>query len=203
MNATAVVSCPQCLRQYEIDPTTERVIAQCGVCKVTFTLIVPKLSDHTDEAVVLLNELEDYYTFLDEACEVMAKHACAYMAGQGDAITPSSLLAFIERITSDDVCDRIRYNYPTPYYAPRTDKGAEAKPDDKAMEYFINNLAHKRRFSRFSIRSAFAGMLRGIDWTRFAVKRPFDLHCPVCQKNFLSDEERRGKCPRCQTTVEN
>lgn len=40
MNPTAVVSCPTCLRQYEIETTTERVVAQCGFCRSTFKLVL-------------------------------------------------------------------------------------------------------------------------------------------------------------------
>src|SRR4051794_23860733 len=113
MNEQAVISCPQCLRQYEVDVTSDRLVAQCSACKAYFVLIIPRLVAPAEDALVLEKEIEPSINFFEEGCEAMAKHACAWMAGQGDAISPSSLLAFIEKITSDEICERIRWSFNT------------------------------------------------------------------------------------------
>lgn len=158
----AVVSCPHCVRQYEIDETSDHLVAQCDGCKAHFVLVVPRLTAPAEDDVVLEKGVEPYTSYLGEACEALARHACAWMAGRGDAISPSSLIEFVEKITSDRVCEQLRYEYKTPYRVCR--EGGEAKAADLAQEYFINKLAHKSKFARFMLRSAFSGVLGGIVW---------------------------------------
>jgi hypothetical protein len=82
------------------------------------------------------------------------------MIQQGNEITPRTLLDFIERATSDHVCDQVRERDWSQYRASECEE----------LDYMVYRLAAQPSYARRNLRLAIAGMIHGIDWANFSPK---------------------------------
>jgi hypothetical protein len=172
MSERVVISCPACLRRYWVELATEDNLARCGGCKATFTLVIPRLPESPLCTLDLHDEVYPIDPFFGDALEALLRHSCFWMAHKGESeITPQSLMEFIEKVTSDRVCDQV-VEFGVHHSA--------GSPDEEALEYFVHSLAVKPSYARRDLRLAIAGMIRGIDWTVFGPKAASMLYGPPC-----------------------
>jgi hypothetical protein len=168
MNATAVVSCPQCLRQYEIDPATERVVAQCGCCKAHFTVAFSRMAAPAEEVLVLEKEIEFHFEFFQEGCETLAKNICELLGLIGIPINPRSVTRVLNSLPSDreDLgSEAWRKGFLNEMlFRIYRDCIGDAEQRERLSEYFLWRLTNRSYHSLEMLQAAFSGVLGGIPW---------------------------------------
>jgi len=171
MNETAVISCPQCLRQYEVDAATDSLVAQCGVCKACFTVAIPRLTGTVENVLVLDKEIEPHYVFFKEACETMARKACELLPLAGEPVTAESIAKFVASIPMDrgELSDG---SWRDGFFFHSMAKANDLHPSgqDRARfvelaDYFLSFIERERSAALGMLIAAFSGVLGGIEWS--------------------------------------
>lgn len=170
MNATAVISCPRCLRQYEVDAATDSLVAQCGVCKACFTVTVPRLTGPVEDVLVLNSEKEPRFAFFREACETMTRNACELLLLAGEPVTAESIAKIVASIPMD--CGEWSDgSWRNGFFLYSMTKANDLYPSGQARarfmqlaEYFLSFVEHERSTALGMLKAAFTGVLGGIEW---------------------------------------
>ncbi len=168
MNATAVVSCPQCLRQYEIDPATERVVAQCGGCKAHFAIVIPRLTGPADGALLLEQEIELRFQFFKEGCEALARNICELLRLAGYEVTTEAVIKLVRSLPRDgkDIkCEKWRENPLNQLMELNFERhryGPEWERFERLVAYFVGYVPCRSYLALDMLQAAFEGVLGGI-----------------------------------------
>jgi hypothetical protein len=160
----AVISCPQCGRQYAVDSTLAGKSAQCRACKCTFniSLATPAL---VEPEITLVDELIVRVNFLKEACAELAKNAAELLRMAGEPVTREAVMEIVESIPRDprDLlkdswrlgrCSRTMEKvHPLNFAATDTDRNKEI------FEYFARYVPTRDLYAINTLRGAFEGVL--------------------------------------------
>jgi hypothetical protein len=171
MNDQTVISCPRCVRQYRVDSATDRIVAQCGVCKAHFKIVIPVLTGQAEDALVLEGEIEPHYVYFREACETMARNTCELIKLAGGNITAEHVLSIVQNLPrsgEDVVGDTWQSGVLSRVLKLAFERGLPEPEEQKRkqlFEYFLGYIPSRSYCSLDMLQAAFAGVLGGIDWS--------------------------------------
>jgi hypothetical protein len=95
MSSYPVISCPNCLRQYAVEPSL--TLAQCGACKSHFQVAVAEMALPC-EAVTLSDPITPHYNFLYEATAQAARNVKTVFNLADEPFIAESAARFIQSL---------------------------------------------------------------------------------------------------------
>lgn len=189
MNDRAVVSCPRCIRQFEVDASIDRIVGQCGVCKAYFVIVIPKLTGPVEDALVLEKEMEPRYFYFQEACENLARNASDLMTLVSRHVAVEDVMAIAKSLpkSRDDLTNeewrRGTLSRALGVAHDRALTEQEMRRHSQLCEYFLDCLPRRAPHAVDMLQAAFAGVLGGIDWTEAGQERIVVLNTPPKTKD--------------------
>jgi hypothetical protein len=180
MNPSAVISCPRCLRQYEVDDSTAGKVGRCYGCKSQFVMGVTKLTVPVDDPVVLYTPVEPHTSFLKDGCITLAKNACLLLTMAEEPVTIAGVMMIAKTVARDSsqlMLDEWREGYCGKMLNRaymicfrRTDPGYP-----EVFDYFATYLPSRSYHALDMLTNAFIGALDGVDWDSVeGVKQPVE-----------------------------
>lgn len=168
MNDRAVVSCPRCVRQFKIDATSDRLVAQCGVCKAHFVLIIPRLTAPAEDALVLEEEIEPSFAFFQEGCEALARNICELLGLVEMPITPRYFTLVLNSLPKDrkDLgSETWRKGFLSEMlFRLHRNRLGDEEQRERLFYYFLRYIPDRPCYSLDMLQAAFTGVLVGIPW---------------------------------------
>lgn len=168
MNDKAVISCPRCVRQFEVDAATDSVVAQCGVCKAHFVIVIPRLTGPTEDALVLDQEIEPHINFFKEGCEEMTRNVCELLRLVGGPITPENILMVVKSLPMEakEIASDSWQDGPLNCLLKATHMRSLGVPERRnhLMNYFLGYIPGRSHYALDMLKAAMTGVLGGIDW---------------------------------------
>jgi hypothetical protein len=176
MNEQAVITCPNCLRQYFTAPALHGTVGLCGVCREYFIISIAESAARTDGATVFDDPVVPRYNFLADGCAMMARNVCEMLRLAKQPVTIDAVKEFVRtipRFGSGNEDWRGRRCIETLDLAHRlTVDTPNWCRFHELVEYFLHYIPTCRLDSADMLKGAFAGVLGEIELDTPMVEAP-------------------------------
>jgi hypothetical protein len=158
-----VISCPRCLRQYEISSDLHGKLGRCEECKSHFaiTIVEPELPG---EAFTLTNPITQRCNFMFDAATCLARNSVAMLELAGEPPTIDAVARFVKGLPHSP--DDLQKTHWRDSYCSYVMRRANDKPSDVfdqnrcrvLMDYFLDHLLTRDSDILGLLVGAFAGV---------------------------------------------